>query len=81
MLLSTAANVATGHATFTSEAAGGDLFYDVDGFFIYFLGGEVHSVSVMCRRFTEQVKTKTKTRKGMPRGGHDHDTTWYLALP
>ena len=71
--------MATGHATSTSEAAGGDLFYDVDGFFFYILGGEVHSVSVMCRRFTEQVKTKT--RKGMPRGGHGHDTTWSLALP
>lgn len=68
-----AVNIATGHATSASEAAGGDFFYVwfLRCWFFFFLvgGGEVHSVSVMCWKFTEQIK-KQKQEKGLPRGGH-----------
>ena len=52
--------------------------------FIYFLGGEVHSVSVMCRKFTEQIK-KIKKEKDVCHVDDTalaqmvcHDITWSL---
>lgn len=84
-----AANIATGHATSASEAAGGVFFtsdfYDVDFFFLVG-GGEVHSVSVMCWKFTEQIK-KQKQEKGVCHVEDTglalivcHDTTCHVVL-
>ena len=77
--------------TSTSEAAGGDFFFRSIFtmliyfiLFIYFLGGEVHSESVMCRKFTEQIK-KIKKEEDVCHVDDTalaqmvcHDITWSL---